>query len=104
MVELLDTVHLVEVEVGVVEVVVLSALVVVMTVGVTMLLVDVVLCRGQSVAVGLHSVMVLVMVLVEVRVVVPSMCSAGGGVAMARPARAMRPVVKRIVAEVAGMR
>jgi len=84
-----------------------------MTVGVTTLLlllevevevgvveVDEVVQRGQSVAVGLHSVTVLVMVVVEVRVVVPSMGSAG--VAMARPATATRLVAKRILAVVCG--
>lgn len=78
--------------------------VVVMTLGVTMEVlvvlgvgVGVVEERsGQSGTSGLHSVMVLVMVVVEVRVVVPSMPGAWAETPAAA-VRAMRPAEKRIL-------
>jgi hypothetical protein len=54
----------------------------------------VLVCRGQSGTVGLHSVTVLVMVVVEVRVVVSSVAATTAKA----DARATKVAVKRMVA------
>jgi hypothetical protein len=75
--------------------VVVTSTLVGVSMGVELLVVVVVLCRGQSGTVGSHSVMVMVLVKVEVRVVV---LSSGLVAATMTAEKANSPMEKRILA------